>query len=361
MSWGQEPPESPGSDRGRDAVPGRGQDPPTPQGPQPDWGSDPQSGWGEDPAPNRLRPLNLGDVLDGAFRLAVAHWRAFAIGLGIVVVPLSLLSTLAVTLAVGTAPGFMEMLNDPDVAENFVEGTVTPGDFTGVANAFGALALTGLAGLLLTPLIYGIAVHVAAVGYRAGEVDPMDSVRTSARRYFPLLGITILLGLVPLIIFLSPLVLVIVGAVTGADALSVVGGIGFLVSLVFAVIAAVRLTVAVPALVMERVGPVQALRRSNELVKGKTGLTFGTILVVFIIITIIGLVLSLPFSLLAGAVGNTAGAVVETVGQIVSSLVQNALLGAAVVLIYFDRRVRTEGYDLTELAGEIGEHRDQPW
>jgi hypothetical protein len=49
------------------------------------------------------------------------------------------------------------------------------------------------------------------------------------------------------------------------------------------------------------------------------------------------------------------------VSQIVSSLVQNALLGGAVVLIYFDRRVRTEGYDLTELAGELGERRDRPW
>ena len=360
MSWGQEPPES-GPDRGQDPASGGWGENPPPPGASNDRGSAPQSDWGDDPPTNRLRPLNLGDVLDGMFRLAIAHWRAFTIALGVIVVPLALLSTLAVTLAFGTAPGFFEMLNDPDVAEGFVEGSVTTDDFAGITSAFGALAVAGLAGLLLTPMLYGVAVHVAAVGYRSGDIDPIGSVRAAARRYFPLLGATILLGLVPLLIFLAPLVLVIIGAVTGADALAVVGTIGFLVSLVFAVIAAIRLAVTIPAVVIEGTGPIQALRRSNELVKGKTGLTLGTLLVVYIIVTIIGLVLSLPFSLVAGAVGNTGGAVVETVSQIVSSLVQNALLGGAVVLIYFDRRVRTEGYDLTELASELGERRDRPW
>lgn len=360
VSWGQDPPEQPGPDRARPPASGWGEDPPPPPGPS-DGGPGPQSGWGEDPAPNRLRPLNLGDVLDGAFRLAVAHWRGFAIGLGVVVIPLSLLSTLAVALTFGTAPGFFETFNDPEVVEGFAEGAVTADDFAGVTSAFGALAAAGLASLLLTPLVYGIAVHIAAVGYRAGAVDPMQSVRGAARRYFPLLGVTILLGLVPLLIFMSPLLVVLVGAATGVDALTVIGTIGFLVSLVVAVIAAIRLAVAVPALVIERVGPVQALRRSNDLVKGKTGLTLGTLLVIYIIVMIIGLVLAAPFGLVSGAVGNTTGAVIETVGSIISSLVQNALIGAALVLIYFDRRVRTEGYDLTELAGELGERRDRPW
>lgn len=360
MSWGQEPPESSGHDGAQDPTPGWGQDPPPPPAYAGDQGTAPQPGWGDDPAPNRLRPLNLGDVLDGTFRLGIAHWRAFAIGLGVIVVPLTLLSSLVTALVVGTTPAFSEIINDPEVAEGFLEGRAGA-EFSDIAAASGTLLLAGVVTLLLTPLIYGVAVHIAAVGYRAGEIDPMTSVRAAAQRYLPLLGTTILAGLVPLVIFLTPLLLIIVGGVTGADALVIVGSIGFLVSLVLAVIAAIRLAVAIPALIIERRGPIEALRRSNELVKGKTGLTFGTLLVVGIIVTIIGLVLMWPFGVAAGAVGGTPGAVIDAVGQIINSLVQNALLGATLVLIYFDRRVRTEGYDLTELAGELGERRDRPW
>ena len=356
MSWGEPP-----SNGGQDDPPGegQGQDPPREgQGQDPPgWGQDPPS-WGQEPPTNRLRPLDLGDVLDGMFRQAVAHWRAFLIGLGIIVVPLSLLSGLVSTLAFGTAPGFVEMLQDPEVAQSFVLGDV-PGSIWTIA---GAAIFSAIAGLLLTPLIYGIAVHVAATGYRSGTVDPMNSVSAAGRRYWGLLGTTILQGLLPFLIFLIPLVLLIAAGVGDAGALIVVGipALAFLASIVFVIIVIVRLVLAIPALLIERIGPVEALQRSNALVKGKTGMVLLTLIVVYIITAIIGFVLTLPFSAGGGAVGDVAGTVITTLGQMVSSLVTNALLGVAIVLIYFDRRVRNEGYDLTELAAELGEEPQDP-
>lgn len=290
------------------------------------------------------------------FRQAVTHWRAFLIGLGIIVVPLALLSGLVSTLAFGTAPGFVEMLQDPEVAESFVLGDV-PGSIWTLA---GAAIFSAIASLLLTPLIYGIAVHVAATGYRSGEVEPMNSVRAAARRYWGLLGTTILQGLVPFLILLIPFVLLIAGGAGDAGALIAIGVLGLLVSIVFAIIAIVRLVLAIPALLIERVRPVEALKRSNSLVKGKTGMVLLTLIVVYIITAVIGFVLTLPFSAGGGAVGDAAGTVITTLGQMVSSLVTNALIGVAIVLVYFDRRVRNEGYDLTELAAELGEPQDPP-
>lgn len=306
---------------------------------------------------DHLRPLNLGDVLDGAFRLAGRHWKAFALALGVAVVPLSLLSGLVFAQTVGPTPGIIETLQDPEVARS-LQAEPTGSE---LARVVGAGALSAVAGILLTPLIYGIAVVVGARGYRTGTVDPGDSVRVAARRWPALLGATILAGLLPALIFLLPGILVAIGVATGVDTLAVAGGVAFMVSLVFAVLAVVRLLLVVPAVVLEHAGPIASVRRSNALVKGRTGMVLGTIIVVYIIVAIIGSVLTLPFQFIAGALGETVGAVAATAGQIVSSLVSHSLLGAAVVLIYFDRRVRSEGYDLSELAGQLEERPESRW
>ena len=315
-----------------------------------DWGGDTRGG-------DRLRPLNLGDVLDGTFRIAGRHWRAFALALSVAVVPLSLLSGLVFAQTMGTTPGIIETLQNPEVARS-IQTQPTGAE---LARIVGAGALSAVAGILLTPLIYGIAVIVAARGYRTGSVDAGDSVRAAARRWPALLGATILAGLLPALIFLLPGIVVGIGVASGVETLTITGGVLFMVSLFFAVLAVVRLLLVVPAVVLEQAGPIASVRRSNALVKGRTGMVLGTMIVVYLIVAIIGSVLTLPFQFVAGALGDAVGAVAATAGQIVSSLVTNSLLGVAVVLIYFDRRVRSEGYDLSELAGELEDRPDQRW
>jgi hypothetical protein len=230
-----------------------------------------------------------------------------------------------------------------------------------LGTAFAVSALAFLVSLLLTPLQYGAAVHIAATGYRNDAADAMGSLRAAGRRYWGLLGATFLLWLVPFLIFLAPVVLIIVGGVAGSNSLAIIGTLGLLVSAVIALIAAVRIMVAVPALMIEHLGPAQAVRRSNMLIQGKTGLALGTIIVVYLITFVIGWVLAWPFQAIGSAIGAGAGVALGIVGQMVSTVVTTTLLGAALVLIYFDRRVRKEGYDLTELANELGEPRDTSW
>lgn len=360
MSWGQDPND------GGDASPGSGDGSPPPPPPDPthrrdpalrrnpQLGRDPQ--WGRDPDPGSLRPLNLGDVLDGTFRIARTHWRAFAIGLSVIVVPLSVLSGLVFAQMFGTAPGLLEALQDPEV---FAQNQPVPDPEQFVRAAITG-ALSGVLSLLLTPLIYGVAVRIAATGYRAGEVDAIASVKAAARRYPALLGAAFLSYLLIAVIILVPVFLLAGAAGLESSALAIVGGIAVLAGIVVAVIAAIRVSLFVPAVIVEQVGPATALRRSNDLVKGGTGIVLGTLLVVNIIVAVIGFVLTLPFQ--AGILqGGQLGAVVTTVGSIVSSLVSNSLLGAAFVLVYFDRRVRTEGYDLSELAAELGDGPDTRW
>ncbi len=317
-------------------------------------GTDP---WGGDPAPERLRPLTLGEVLDGAFRLLRQHWRAFALGLGVVVVPLALVSGFALAQVFGSVPGVFESLQDPTAAS----GVAAEPDFAQLTRALVGGGLAGLVGVLLTPLIYGIAVRIAATGYRTGAVDAMAEVRATAARYLPLLAAVIMMGLVPLVIFVLPGVVLVGGAVSGVDALRVVGGLAFIASFVVAVIAVARLVLTVPAVVLEDAGPVRALGRSNALVKGRTGFVLGTVVVVYIVTAIVQAVLGLPFQFVGGALGTAGSAVLATAGSIVTNLVGNSLIGSALALLYFDRRVRAEGYDLTEMAGELGEPDNHGW
>jgi hypothetical protein len=66
---------------------------------------------------------------------------------------------------------------------------------------------------------------------------------------------------------------------------------------------------------------------------------------------------------ISAAVDNTAvrivGAIIAVVLMMFAYVMQYALLASAVVLVYFDRRVRIDGLDLTELASELGV-RDAP-
>jgi hypothetical protein len=336
VGWGQDP------DDDRDLSPGRGSDPARlpPLDPtrrrdphmrrNPLLGRDPQ--WGREPGRGSLRPLNLTDVLDGMFRVLRSHWRAFAVGLSVVVVPMALVSSLVFAQMFGTSPGLLDALQDPALVE-----TAAPTLASADELARGALAgaLSVVVSVLLTPLIYGIAVRVAASGYRAGEVDAMESVRAAGRRYPALLGASLLSSLIIGAIVAVPFILV--GITAAAQNVAGVGIaiVAVLAGAVFAVVAGIRMALFVPAIVVEQVGATQALRRSNELVRGRTAMTLGTLVVVGIVVTI--------------------------AGSIVSSLITNSLFGVAFVLIYFDRRVRAEGYDLSELAAELEERADPRW
>lgn len=327
--------------------------------PTPDVGRDDASLQEREPPPNRLRPLNLGDVLDGSFRLVREHWRAFMIGLGVLTLPFVLLFGL-IFARMASSPGFLDAAltptSDPRQAQEVL------GSFAG---AFGLLLL---AGLVAMPLLYGTCVHIAATGYRSGHADPMASVRAAARRYFALLGAAILLFLIVLFLYLVlGIGLVVIGGLLISSAGGLDTGIGgliglaiFLAVVVLFIVMMTRYILTFPALMIERIGPYQALRRSYALVRGRSGMVFLTLLVVSIIGTIVTLVLTWPLEWIGGWVAGTTGAAIGLgVGQIVSTILYTALMAAALVLIYFDRRVRTEGYDLTELADELGAPQDR--
>ncbi len=203
----------------------------------------------------------------------------------------------------------------------------------------GTASLAGLGALVLLPFSVG-AVYRAVTDVALGRSATVASVlRETLARYLPLLG---LIGLV----FVFAIVWVI-AFVVGLVLLVLPGLAVFCLGAYLAV----RWTLTVAAMMAEDVGPIRGLGRSWNLVRGQWWRTFGILLIVGIMQAVIGYALGFLFGLIAAAVtsGDVRLAVIAVGSTILGALV-SPITTIAIVLLYFDLRVRKEGLDLDQLA-----------
>jgi hypothetical protein len=120
--------------------------------------------------------------------------------------------------------------------------------------------------------------------------------------------------------------------------------------------------VAIPVLLVEGVGPMRALGRSRELVSGRWWGTIGVAVIGYLLVTIVGGVLT---GLLVGVAlaspdqSTVAGFALNTVATTLSSVITTPAVAAFATVLYIDLRVRKEGFDLLLLAQRLGvEPRD---
>jgi hypothetical protein len=144
--------------------------------------------------------------------------------------------------------------------------------------------------------------------------------------------------------------------------MGLVVGVGFLLCVIPGILFMVMYVFAPQACVLERLGPINAMNRSQILTQGFRGRVLGLLLIVIgfnVIITLIvqfGLVVAFP--ILARAQGVVS---INTVNLLVVNLVPalaNILIGTyfsiCLTLTYFDLRVRKEGFDVARAAkGDI--------
>jgi Membrane domain of glycerophosphoryl diester phosphodiesterase len=140
-----------------------------------------------------------------------------------------------------------------------------------------------------------------------------------------------------------------------------VGALGALTATVFAVIVAVRWSLAVPAVMLERRGPMTSLGRSWRLVRRSSWRVLGITLLVQIIVTIANGVIQVPFTVLGGtstfslsqAHASLAATIISAIGGIIGTTLTAPLAAGAAVLLYADLRMRREGMDITLQASAV--------
>ncbi|MCC6241809.1 MAG: glycerophosphoryl diester phosphodiesterase membrane domain-containing protein [Gemmatimonadaceae bacterium] len=141
-----------------------------------------------------------------------------------------------------------------------------------------------------------------------------------------------------------PLVPTLIGASFVTTLLLAIAAVFFFFPVFYAL---ALLFATVPIIVLERKGVFGALSRSAELSKNRKKHILGTLLLVYGIF----FVLSIGVSALATVMGNY---VVQLVVQSLFSIVASPILNLVVMVLYYDARIRAEGFDVEHMAGSMG-------
>ena len=295
-----------------------------------------------------LRPLGLGEMLDGAVGVIRRYPRP-TLGMSAAVAVVMALVNLAMSVTL-----FRPLLSlDPTTPITDTEGLEV---MLGGAAAGGLL--TALLALLTTALLTGILTAVVGKAVLGQPLDVRAAWQEVRPRLLKLVAVSVLIALITA-------VAAAVGVTVGV-ALTAVGGPGFallgvplaLAGILGAVYLAVRLSLAPCALVLERIGVRQSLRRSWALVKGDWWRVFGISLLTLVIAGFVTLLIQLPFELVGGGLDGDALAtralVFSAIGGIVASTLIQPFSAGVRALLYVDRRMRAEGLDVALAAAASG-------
>jgi len=279
-----------------------------------------------------LRPLRLGELLDQAIRLYRRNFITFIGIIAMVYVPLMILQIASATLLTSS----MDTLR-----------TAPEEIFTNYAY-WGGMAATLVVAFLQFILVQGIATgaltRAVADNYLGKTTNIMSAYRGIGKSWLPLLGALLFIGLLAIVILLWWLVPC-VGWVTG---------LGMLVILLTAVSPLVA-----PVVVLEGQGALHSIRRAWSLVRRRFWPVLGYVFVLYLFSMLIvsgpsTLVNAVLLSTFQAFEDPTSGLLIRTIiqslVQLIAILIYYPLQMAAFTLIYFDLRVRTEGFDLALLT-----------
>jgi hypothetical protein len=270
-----------------------------------------------------LRPLGVGEIVDVAIKI---YWRnaltLFRIVL-VVVAPVQLLSSL-VTTSSTTSGDFVTTTTDPITGEETVHFHHPYLFVTGIVVVF-------LLSLVSTILATGACFKAVADAYMGERPTSRSSLAFVLRKFVSILWVILIGGLALLPLFAACLI----------------PGIWI----------GVAWSVAIPALLTEGAKGTKALGRSWRLVRGRWWPAFGVLLLGFLLSGVVSSVIQYGFTaLLLVGVGDSSVAqvVVGTIGGTLSSVLTTPFTAAFVTVLYFDLRVRKEGFDLELLAERLG-------
>jgi hypothetical protein len=301
--------------------------------PPPPWGPPGGApGWGPPPpypplpkagsartGPLPLHPMTIGDILDGAFKLLTANIRTIVLVSAVFLIPVNLVAGFFQRDLLG-GYGLLQFLNDPSLVDR--TATSGPSDALLLGTVIAALA-----SFLITPFIGGAVSRVVASSYLGEELAPGPVVRATTHRFLALLGA-----------FFFALLLKLAGA---------------LFCLVGALVPMTLFLVTTPAVMVEELGPIQAMARSVTLVRTRFWQVMGIGVLSGVLATVLESILSWPFGIVVGLIGFRWGWILAAAGEIVPALVTMPLVAIVATLVYFDLRIRNEGFDLQMIAAEL--------
>ena len=287
-----------------------------------------------------LRPLRLGEFLDGAFGAIRSNPRVM-IGLTAVIVAVTV--ALATTLIAVGATQVAKHFGSDDVAESmaFIQIQASP-------------YAVGLLMSFVLPLMTGMLI-VSVSRSVIGEKTPIATVWALAwRKLGPLLALSFLIFagvIVALGAYVAALIALVQREANVAIVVvfAIVGGLGLLVFYAWVL---VRTLLIAPVLVLEDATFGAAIKRGWALSRGSFWRLLGIYVLTQIIVSIVSSIIVFPISVIAGIA--MMGSPTQTfwsvgifaLGNVVTYTVTTAFSSSVVALLYVDVRMRREGLDV---------------
>jgi len=204
-------------------------------------------------------------------------------------------------------------------------------------------SITLFVALIAATLAQGALVHATAEQYFLRPVGIGRAFRFAWHRIWNMMGALILPGLailgIWLLIFGIPLAIYFSKIIPAADWQLILLGVFIAIpGLPAAIYLGIIWAFSLQAALFEGCGPTAALSRSAALVKG----SWWRVLGIFLLLQLI----------LMGI--NFVARIIPFVGGLISMFVSLPIGAIGLTLIYFDQRVRKEGYNLDNLSYELG-------
>jgi hypothetical protein len=316
-----------------------------------------------------LRPSTLGEILD---RTAQLYRRNFWLFAGTAAIPFAVIFAL---VAVAVPAGIFAV---PGIVGSASGG----GAVNAMAGAIGGIAFI-LTLLVVLPVylafyVYAIAAitQAAVVTHSGGKLTIRAALKMVSPRFWTYLWYLILQGImvaiVPMIIagvVIGPLIYFIVQS-GGSIGASVALGFLIFVVAVAAIVAiawlALSYSMGLAFCVIEKRTAWESLSRAMQLSSG----TRGRIFVLFLLIMVLSIAVSTVSYILAFVVGgvaalmgngSTAAAAATVVGGVLYAVVSfgaqvvlQPVSWIALVLFYYDQRIRKEGFDIEWMMQQAG-------
>jgi hypothetical protein len=295
-----------------------------------------------------LRPLSLGEMLDRTFRLYRQHFWLFS---GIMAIP----SAFSIPFTVLAFSWQTRALSG------------TPPSPLAMAGTFGYLLVFSCLFLAIYSVGVGATTYAVSESYLGQNISVRGAYGKVRGSFWRIIGVVsvALVRVYGMLIVVGLGVATVFGILVGV--MTVVGrgqpreATGFVVGLVIFVAYVVglglwllwslRYAVSIPALLLERVGVLAALRRSVQLTRGRRWHLFVAVFLCTMIVYVGTIVFQGPFfmtmifSMRTGRFPEWLAYAMAMSGAIGGAITGPVLL-IALVLCYYDTRIRKEAFDL---------------
>lgn len=277
-----------------------------------------------------LHPFTVADILDMTFSLMKTHWKKFGIASLIYALPAGLLSALSTSVASDGDQRFIGGASAVNEVTNFGSNASSLSGSDLLISAICSLLLIGVS-LVLSPMVQGTLTRLVGATFVGREMSVKEAFNGVKGMWLTFIGASILV------------------------VLATIGGlIGLLVG---AIAVAVLFTVVIPVIAIEEEGVFNAMGRSWALMKrrfwGYLGIRALLVIINFFVSYGVLLIPGVLASIFYGLGADPIAVVFGAFGLVLSEVVVFPIAAVAATLIYFDARVRFEGFDVQLMAARL--------